>query len=211
MMRRFGATFNFGWGGDEGINPSTRRFHGRLVADRLNLVAVGIADIGAVIVRMIVLAKTRRAFIRSAMRKRGCVEGIDLIAAFRKKGNMCAVANGRGLAVERFHDPHLIAMGVAIAGVIVGQIKSLNPQAGENGVVKRDSAGHVIRADGRMAEHGVLFPDDCSKLSRVNCGEYKPCRGGPIPSWTDSCVAVPAWLGVWPLLDEKKAPAKAGA
>src|SRR5690242_20084940 len=49
---------------------------GRLVADHADLVAVGIPEIGAVVVGMIMRAQSRRTFILAAGRHAGLVGGI---------------------------------------------------------------------------------------------------------------------------------------
>src|SRR5882672_6393898 len=62
------------------VEASTRRpamrSH-RLVADDADLVAVGVPEIGAVIVRMIMRAQPRRAFVPAAARQPCLMGGVD--------------------------------------------------------------------------------------------------------------------------------------
>src|SRR5690606_31310478 len=69
---------------------------------RLDLVAVGIADEGAVVVGVAFGTQARRPGIGAAVRESDAVKRVDLRAALGDEGDVHAVADARRLAVERF-------------------------------------------------------------------------------------------------------------
>src|SRR5579883_266143 len=132
-----------------------------LVADHADLVAVGVAHIGAVIVGMIVLAQARLAFVLAAGGDGGGVGGIDgrPVACFQSDGD--AVAHGRRLLVERCDDPQLrsparaaVARGLGIVGE-PGEAQGL-----AHPVVEGLGASDVVGAHGNVAEHDLLLLSD---------------------------------------------------
>src|SRR5207244_643374 len=87
----------------------------RLVADDADLVAVEIAHICAIIIGMIVLAQTRRAFVLAAGFDGRGVRRIDRRAVLGLETDCDAVADASRLLVERAHDPQLRpAAGAAV-------------------------------------------------------------------------------------------------
>ena len=72
----------------------------RGMTHRLQLVAVRIADIGTVVVGVIMETQSRRAFVASAMVERGGMERIDGCLVTDQIGDLDPVARGRGCAIK---------------------------------------------------------------------------------------------------------------
>src|SRR5580765_3209264 len=87
----------------------------RLVANDADLVAVGIAHIGAVIIGMIVRPQAGLALVLAAVGDRGRVGGVNRRPGVGLEPDGDAVADARCLLVERAHDPEL--RPPALAGV----------------------------------------------------------------------------------------------
>src|SRR5260370_9017034 len=94
------------------------------MTDDADLVAVGIPEIGAIIVGMIVRAQARRTLVLAAGRQACLVGGVDGSAVGRVQADGDAVAHAGRLLVERTDDPELRppaarapARGVGIPGM----------------------------------------------------------------------------------------------
>src|SRR4029450_10118848 len=104
------------------LGPSTRQGacllpSSGLVTDDANLIAVGIPEISAVVVGMIVRAQPRRTFILAAGRHAGLVGGVDRGPVGRVEADGHAVADRCCLLVERCDDPELRpSAGATVAG-----------------------------------------------------------------------------------------------
>src|ERR1041385_623745 len=126
----------------------------RLVADDADLVAVGVAHIGAVVVGMIVLSDAGRTFILAAGLKCRSVSGIDRRAIVGIQADSDAVAHARRLLVQRPDDPEPRPVAGAAVTDPIG-IVGLSHQAERRGhaVIKGLGLGDVVGADGDVAEH----------------------------------------------------------
>src|ERR1700748_1741589 len=128
----------------------------RLVADDADLVAVGVAPVGAAVVRMIMLSDAGRTFILAAGLKCRSVSGIDRRAIVGIQADSDAVAHARRLLVPRADDPEPRPVAAAAVANPIG-IVGLSHQAERRGhaVIESLGLGDVVGADGDMAEHDL--------------------------------------------------------
>lgn len=85
------------------------------MAYRLQLVAFRIADIGAVIVGVIMGAEPRRALVAAAIGKRRGMKGIDRCPVGGDEGDVGAIADRHRFAIKGRADENLGASRRAIA------------------------------------------------------------------------------------------------
>src|ERR1044072_3534922 len=90
-----------------------------LVTDDADLVAVGVPEISAVVVGMIVRPQPRRTFILAAGRHPRLVGGVDRRPVGRVEADGHAVADCCRLLVERCDDPELRASS---SGTVAGRL-----------------------------------------------------------------------------------------
>src|SRR4051794_38750547 len=83
------------------------------MTDRLELVSIGIADIGAVIMGVITRPQPRRALVDTTMSERRCVERIDRRAIPGDESRMRPIAGMCVATVERADDEQLEARKLA--------------------------------------------------------------------------------------------------
>src|ERR1700760_3275837 len=94
----------------------------RLVADDADLVAVGVAHIGAVVVGMIVLSDARRTFVLAAGLKCRSMGGIDRRAVVGVQADGDAIADACRLLVERPDDPEPRPVAGAAVTYPIGKV-----------------------------------------------------------------------------------------
>src|SRR4051794_40513313 len=143
-----------------------------LVAHHANLVAVRIAHVSAVIIRMIVLAYPRRPLVSRAGRKRCRMESVDRRARRSIEGHRHAIAGCRVLLVVRAHHPErLVDAGIIFRRIARGDLEgapALQAKRGERGIVEAHRARELRGADGDVAIH-----DQISRPS-FRSSEYSP-------------------------------------
>src|SRR4051812_41097843 len=90
-----------GEGGVGRARPSEAKTLPRRIGHGFNLVAVGVANKGAVVVGVVLRTQTRFAFVRPAVLDRGPVKAPHGFPVRRLKGDMHAVAGTCRTAVRR--------------------------------------------------------------------------------------------------------------
>src|SRR5690606_36781006 len=126
------------------------------MADRLDVVAVGLEDEGGIVVRVVVGPQARAAVVLADGRKRGGVQGVDLGAGFRLETDVQAAA------VVAVADPEE-RLGVVEAGdsaaVVVVLHHHAQAERGQRGFVEGTRARVVGAGESEMvdAAHGVSF------------------------------------------------------
>ncbi len=130
------------------------------VAYRFDLVAVGIAHEGCVIIRMIVGAQARLAVVDAAALDRGDVKRINSGARGGAKAHMHAVADTGWLAIERQLHPEIGGGRLPIAdrrqrAADLDGIHRQNIQCAQHCIIKGFRLFDIFAADGHMIEgHG---------------------------------------------------------
>src|SRR5258706_4859338 len=122
----------------------------------MDLVAVRVTDVGAVIVWRVVRARARLAFIRRAGLDCRRIGSVYRGACRRGKSGHATVARYRRLAVVGLADPELcrrFPRTVPRGPVLVLALDALDPERREHGVVERGCAVKVAGSDHHMAEH----------------------------------------------------------
>ena len=130
-----------------------------LVADRFDVVAVGVEDERAVVGRVVVLADAGRAVVGAAGRERGRVEGVDRLAVVAGERDVRA-----GAVRLALRDPELVlALGAERGGLpLLEGHRLLEPERLEGLPVEGPAALEVAHVDADMVEH--LFLSSRSSL-----------------------------------------------
>ena len=92
------------------------------MADGLDLVAVGVADVGTVVIRMVVRPEAGRAFVGPAVRERRGVKRVDRGARVDLERGVDAVPRPGVLAIER-----RTMKGFSPVGVPYGEVLGIRP------------------------------------------------------------------------------------
>src|SRR5690606_3544194 len=114
-------------------------------ADGLDLVAVGVADEGGVVVAVVLGPQAGRAVVGSAAGKRDAMEFVDLRPALGDEADVGAVADAGGLAVDRLFEAEADRRGAVVdrpaAALALGDAEHR-----EHRIVERRGAARVVGA-----------------------------------------------------------------
>src|SRR4029453_3057354 len=153
-----------------------------LVTDDADLVAVGIPEISAVVVGMIVRAQPWRTFILAAGRHAGLVGRVDRGPVVRIEAVGHAVADRCCLLVERCDDPQLWpSAGSTVAGRLGVVGETFAPERLADAVIERLGFGDIVAADRDVAEHSALPRFACGQAFRMPQAR-RPRQAGATPA-----------------------------
>src|SRR5688572_7329031 len=94
---------------------------GEPAAHHRNLVAIRIAHIGGVEIRVVLRAQARRTFTHATIRERGRMERVYFGPGSRGECSHCAIARARGLAIEWLaHPERVLPAPVFLVGAPAG-------------------------------------------------------------------------------------------
>src|SRR5690606_26276464 len=122
-------------------------------ADRLDLVAVGIAHEGAVVVRVVLRPQARRTRIAAALGERDAVELLDRLTALGDEGHVHAIADAGRLAVDRLFEAEADRRR-AVVDRPAAALALADAEHGEDRIVECRRARGVTGAEGDVTEHG---------------------------------------------------------
>ncbi len=127
---------------------------GRFVADSLNIVAVGIEDVRAVVVLVVLGAKARLAMVRTAGGECSVVEVVDLLAVACAKGYVETRRGGDpDTDIELGFDGVRPTKGEATAELDGAVRKLLVSDRSESLVVKVSALGEITDVNGEVVDH----------------------------------------------------------
>ena len=149
---------------------------GESAAHRRQLVAVGVAHVGGVEIRVVVRAQAGRTFARALVRERRRVKALDLAPRACAQRHHGAVAGARRTAVERRAQPQR-QLGRAAALIrtpatparrlpLRGYLAAPVTQCAEHRVVETRRALRVVGAEADVGEHGGRGATGSSVMTR---------------------------------------------